>query len=167
MVVAIDSLEYTSFSGKPIVRYDTEMEQIIEAESFAEKAALQYNGYSGSGFVELTTDKNIHLTFNTELYESGRYIFRFRYSNGSGPVNTNNKCAIRTLMVDGTEVGPIVMPQRGNEEWSNWGYSNSLTMQLSAGRHNFSIEYILPQNQNMNGETNKAMLDAFSIVRLN
>ncbi|MDY0102939.1 MAG: hypothetical protein RBS07_08350 [Lentimicrobium sp.] len=167
MVVAIDSLEYTSFSGKPIVRYDTEMEQIIEAESFAEKAALQYNGYSGSGFVELTTDKNIHLTFNTELYESGRYIFRFRNSNGSGPVNTNNKCAIRTLMVDGTEVGPIVMPQRGNEEWSNWGYSNSLTMQLSAGRHNFSIEYILPQNQNMNGETNKAMLDAFSIVRLN
>ncbi len=166
MVVAIDSSGYSSFSGKPLIRYFPSMEKILEAEFFAVKSELPYNGYSGSGFVELTSDKNTRLTFITELDEAGSYVLYFRYSNGSGPVNTDNKCAIRTLMVDGKEVGPIVMPQRGNEEWSNWGDSNFLTMQLSAGRHDFSVEYVLPQNQNMNGETNKAMLDALSIIRL-
>jgi hypothetical protein len=88
-----------------------------------------------------------------------------RYSNGNGPVNTENKCAIRTLLVNGHFSGTFVMPQRGKGEWSNWGYSNAIKIILAKGVNTISVNFE-SFNENMNGIVNQAMLDHLRIIRL-
>jgi hypothetical protein len=64
-----------------------------------------------------------------------------------------------------TKVGTIVLPQRGNDEWSNWGFTNSVQLLLDKGAHRLSLEYE-PWNENMNEQVNQAMLDYMRIVKL-
>ena len=87
-----------------------------------------------------------------------------RYANGNGPVNTENKAAIRTLVVDGLKAGTIVMPTRGVGNWNDWGMSNGVTVQLTPGQHEISLEY-LPEDENMNITTNHALLDRVVVTR--
>jgi hypothetical protein len=89
----------------------------------------------------------------------------FRYANGNGPTNTDNKCAIRTLKVDGRQEGSLVFPQRGTGEWSNWGYSNSVRIYLAKGKHTITLSFE-NFNDNMNGDINQAMIDYMRIVWL-
>ena len=90
----------------------------------------------------------------------------FRYANGNGPTNTENKCAIRTFNVDGQFAGTFVFPQRGKEEWSNWGFSNVNTVKLTKGTHEFQLSFE-DWNENMNGEINQAMLDYLRLIKIN
>jgi hypothetical protein len=55
-------------------------------------------------------------------------------------------------------VGPIVLPQRGKDEWSNWGVSSTQTMFLSAGTHVLELRFE-PHDENMNPDVNRALLD--------
>jgi len=93
------------------------------------------------------------------------YAIDCRYANGNGPVNTENKCAIRTLQSDAKKAGTLVFPQRGKNDWNNWGFSNSVSLQLSKGKHILTIIFE-EANDNMNGEVNAAMLDYLRITRL-
>ncbi|MFS6555600.1 hypothetical protein VPJ68_09015, partial [Parabacteroides distasonis] len=86
-------------------------------------------------------------------------------ANGNGPINTENKCAIRTLSVDGHRIGTIVMPQRGAGNWNDWGMSNTLQVRLTPGTHTLSLQF-LPENENMNLRVNHALLDRFHLRRL-
>jgi hypothetical protein len=88
-----------------------------------------------------------------------------RYANGSGPVNTDNKAAIRTLRVNGDRIGPIVMPQRGPDLWDDWGYSNPQRVALAAGTHTVTLVFT-DSNRNMNGTVNAANLDHVRLTRL-
>ena len=99
------------------------------------------------------------------LSETGTYAIDLRYSNGNGPVNTENKCAIRTLTINGNFAGALVMPQRGRDEWSNWGYSNAVKVNLKKGLNNVSIIF-KDYNDNMNETINQAMIDNLRVVRL-
>lgn len=121
-------------------------------------------GFSGNGFMELDkTSAPVEVTI--EVPEAGDYFISARYSNGNGPVNTENRCAIRTLLVDGKPAGIIVMPQRGRGNWDDWGYTNSLLVEgLTPGAHTVTIEY-LPDNENMNIDTNHALIDLLRIVK--
>ena len=90
----------------------------------------------------------------------------FRYANGNGPINTNNKCAIRTLRNgQGAQLGTIVLPQRGVEEWSNWGFTNAVRVHLPKGTTTLTLAYE-PANTNMNGAVNQAMLDYLRLRKL-
>ena len=100
---------------------------------------------------------------NVEL--AGEYFVDFRYANGSGPVNTDNKCAIRTLSNITEVLGVIVLPQRGSDEWSNWGYTNALRATLSKGKNELILSFD-SFNENMNGEINSAMLDQVRVVKV-
>ncbi|MDE6495019.1 MAG: hypothetical protein K2L30_02130 [Duncaniella sp.] len=100
-----------------------------------------------------------------EVETDGEYFVDVRYANGSGPINTDNKCAIRTLTVNGTRAGAIVMPQRGIGEWLSTGFSNMLTVTLHAGTNDLEISYITPENINMNGEVNTALIEYVRIIR--
>lgn len=97
--------------------------------------------------------------------KAGEYLMDVRYSNGSGPWNTDNKCAIRSLSVNGVYAGVLVFPQRGQDEWSDWGFSNSHGLKLNAGDNHLKITSE-DWNQNMNGEVNTAMLDYLRIIRI-
>lgn len=117
-------------------------------------------------FVELTTRRNTRVAFRwTAPAEGGDYFIDVRYANGSGPINTENKCALRTLTVNGIAAGAIVMPQRGTGEWLSTGFSNMLPIRLKGGENVIAIEYIEPQNINMNVEVNTALIEYIRIIK--
>ena len=127
--------------------------------SYSPKAAV--TGYTGEGFVEL--DRNsapLEITFDAPA--DGKYYISLRYANGNGPVNTENKCTIRTASLDGNKVGVFVMPTRGVGNWSDWGYSNVISADLKKGRHTLRIDF-RPENNNMNIATNHAVVDFIKI----
>lgn len=127
--------------------------------SYSPKGAV--TGYTGKGFVELDkTTAPLALSFDAPA--DGTYYISVRYANGNGPVNTENKCAVRTASVDGERAGVIVMPTRGVGNWSDWGYSNTLKVQLTKGPHTIALDF-RPENNNMNINTNHALLDAVKV----
>jgi len=105
------------------------------------------------------------LSFTIPADDAGTYAISFRYANGNGPVNTENKCAIRSLRSGGVLKGTFVFPQRGIGEWSNWGNSNAVQVQLEKGNHTFNLE-LEPSNENMNGSVNQALLDFVQVEKL-
>ena len=135
--------------------FDDEMAVMVSTEvSYPAKAV---RGYRGDGFVE--TDKTLPaVTKVVQVPNDGLYSISYRYSNGNGPVNTENKAAIRSLYVDGKDVGTIVMPQRGVGNWDDWGLSNSVKVKLTKGEHTITLQYN-PEDQNMNLNTNHALID--------
>ncbi|MND81578.1 hypothetical protein D3C80_733810 [compost metagenome] len=115
--------------------------------------------------MEISTQKNTILSFETTITEAGTYAINFKYANGNGPINTENKCAFRTLKLNNKQVGTVVLPQRGTNEWSEWGMSNSVIVELKAGTNKFDLTYET-NNANMNGTVNQAMLDYVRIVKV-
>lgn len=125
--------------------------------------AGEIEGFYGAGFAE--TDRNSGaLDVEIDVDTPGEYAVEYIYANGNGPVNTENKCAIRTLMIDGEKAGTIVMPTRGVANWSDWGLTNSVTVTLTPGKHVVTLEY-LPEDSNMNIATNHALIDRLRITR--
>jgi hypothetical protein len=95
----------------------------------------------------------------------GVYAVDARYANGSGPINTDAKAAIRTLRVDGGDVGVLVMPQRGTDRWTDWGYGTALRVRLSPGEHVLTLAYT-PLDENMDRRVNTALLDHVRLTLL-
>ena len=94
------------------------------------------------------------LELMAELSTGGSCLLRFHYANGSGPVNTDNKCALRTLLIDDVEVGVVVFPQRGQDDWNDYGLSSSLRVSLEPGRRCFELR-LMERDTNMNVEVNR------------
>jgi glycogen debranching enzyme len=157
-VIAVDIKGYESFASEPFAIVNNIMVNHYEMEQFYKKAEKNYNGFSGSGFIEISKATNKMISIPVTAKEEGWYAIDFRYANGNGPINTENKCAIRTLQIDHKAIGTVIFPQRGKEEWSNWGWSNSTQLHLTKGKHLISLVYE-KWNENMNSEINQAMID--------
>jgi hypothetical protein len=112
-VLAVDSSGSQSFLSAPVEVLSSAGKIEVEAEEGREARRNQYEGYSGSGYLRLERDENRVLDYRVKVARAGRYAIKFRYANGNGPVNTENKCAVRTLRLDGHHVGALVMPQPG------------------------------------------------------
>lgn len=164
-VSVIDSIGYESFTSEPILMTNPKNIQQVEIEKFEAAADLPYTNYSGDGFVEISNQNNKTITLKVNVEEAGSYRLDFRYSNGSGPWNTENKCAIRSLYINDEYVGAQVFPQRGTDEWSDWGWSNAQLVNLKAGKNTLQLTFE-PWNINMNVDVNKAMLDYLRVVKL-
>ncbi|BDD03352.1 hypothetical protein AUTU_08350 [Aureibacter tunicatorum] len=164
-VAALDSLGYQSFLSKPLIYIPQGHEQILQIEKFAKLSTLPYEGYNGKGFIELTKTKNTDVKIPVTINKDGLYAISFRYSNGSGPYNTDNKCAIRSLIVDNNNEGAIIMSQLGKDEWSSWSESNSQQVRLKKGKHLLQLKF-LPHNENMNVDVNRALVDQVKITKL-
>lgn len=163
-VVAEDAKGVQSFASEPVMTGSSLLINKYEIENMAGIASLPYKGFSGDGFAELSKTKNTAITVPVDIPEDGTYVINFRYANGNGPVNTENKCAIRTLKEGSGILGTLVLPQRGKDEWSNWGWSNPIRANLTKGRHLLTIGFE-SYNENMNGDINEAMLDYMQIVK--
>lgn len=165
-VVTVSKEGLESFASEPVEVYPNDRLQVLQLEDFANKSNLSLVDFGGKGFVEITKERNKVITIPWTMFKSGKYAVAFRYSNGSGPWNTDNKCAIRTLKVDGKKAGTIVMAQRGKDEWSNWGITNYITLKnLEPGRHVIQVVWE-ETNENMNVGVNRAMLDYMKIIQL-
>jgi hypothetical protein len=164
-VIAIDKNQFQSFASEPLLVADRKYISNYEAETFAAKSDSSFKGFTGKGFVEISTTVNRKLSFTINLDSDGLYAIDFRYANGNGPINTENKCAIRTLRIDDKESGTVVFPQRGKNEWSNWGYSNPVQTHLEKGKHIITLSFE-DYNDNMNGDINQSMIDDMRIIKI-
>jgi glycogen debranching enzyme len=163
-VSAVDAAGQESFLSEPLV-YSKSQPLVIEVEDFVVKSDLNYMNYSGKGFVAVSTDTNTKISLPVVVAESGEYFIDIKYSNGSGPWNTDNKCAIRSLYLNKDYVGVMVFPQRGTNEWSDWGLSNSHKIHLVKGKN--KLELVLEAwNNNMNVDVNRAMIDYIRLYKV-
>ena len=151
-------------SNRPSRFWDMDEEVVVAVSSEISYPSSTIKGYKGKGFVETSmTTQPIIKTINVP--NDGLYSISYRYSNGNGPVNTENKAAVRSLYVDGKDVGTIVMPQRGVANWDDWGVSNSVKVKLTKGEHKITLQYN-PEDQNMNLKTNHALIDGIIVEQL-
>lgn len=164
-VIAIDDRGVASFASEPILWIPQTKWQIVEVEQFSPKSNFKATQFSGTGFVETNSGLHTKITIHLEVPEAGRYRVDFRYANGSGPWNTDNKCALRTLYCNNIVAGTVVLPQRGNNEWSNWGFSSGNTISLKQGVNQLQL-VLEPWNVNIDGIVNKALLDYVRLIQL-
>ncbi len=164
-IIAVANNKTESFASEPLEAYPLVNQQLIQIEDFVSKSDKPYLGFTGKGFVEISKTINRKIDFTINVNEDGNYILDVRYANGNGPVNTENKCAFRTISIDNKTSGILVFPQRGKEEWSNWGWTNSLKVQLTKGLHHILISF-KDWNENMNGDINQAVLDCVRLIRM-
>lgn len=115
--------------------------------------------------VRITRNENIIITIPFDVESEGNYSIDWLYANGNGPINTENKCAIRLMHIDGHFLGTYVFPHRGTGEWSNWGWSNCHNIKLSKGKHFITLEFN-PTVENMNMLINEALLDRVRITKI-
>ncbi len=158
----IDGIE--SFLSEPVTD-STEKRLLVEVENYNLPGKTSIPGFQGNGYVEFSKENNASLKFSVTTQEAGEWVLAFRYANGSGPVNTDNKCGIRTLFINGQYASSLIFPQRGADEWSNWGITNTVKVNLSKGLNQFEIGFE-PFNENMNGEINSFLLDQIILDRL-
>lgn len=164
-VIALDKKQVPSFASEPISFYNNNNTIIVEAEQQNASSNLSYQGFTGSGFVETSKTINPTISFQVEIKEDGNYAIDFRYANGNGPINTENKCAIRSLLINKELKGTIILPHRGTKEWSNWGFSNAVQTNFTKGIYSIQLS-LEDHNDNMNQVINQAMIDYLRIIKL-
>ncbi|MDE5880280.1 MAG: hypothetical protein K2H60_00990, partial [Muribaculaceae bacterium] len=172
-VIGVASDGTQSFASEPRsnrLRKSFEMGDEKSAMTSAEvsyKPTGAISGWNGNGFAETdkTTPAATVIDMETAQLPEGTYTIAFRYANGNGPVNTENKAAIRSLYVDGVDVGTIVMPQRGVANWDDWGESNTVRVNLTPGKHEVKL-VMNPEDSNMNLDTNHAIIDRVIVERV-
>ena len=169
-VIGVSEAGVESFASEPRSNADRFIVEMPGEKTSMKSAEISYQpltpiaGYNGNGFVE-TDHSTTAISVTVDVPADGEYAFSLRYANGNGPVNTENKCAIRTLTVDGNKIGTVVMPHRGVANWDDWGMTNEVKTELKAGKHTLCIEY-RPENENMNLSTNHAIVDCVKLVRV-
>jgi hypothetical protein len=164
-VMAVDEAGVESFASEPLMIMPPNRITLVEVEQFNTPSTLPYKGFSGGGFVEISKTTNRTINIPVDIKADGVYSIALKYANGNGPINTENKCAIRTLKLANKKIGTVVLPQRGNDEWSNWGWTNENHVNLTKGKHTFTLSFE-PANENMNGDINQAMIDYVKLVKL-
>lgn len=157
----VESFASEPLSGMPSHFSDTGSQSVLRSDEVSYHPADGVIHGFRNGFAELDM-KSEPLKINFSVPEDGVYSITFRYANGNGPVNTENKAAIRTLLVDGRRVGVVVMPQRGVANWDDWGTSTAVQLPLTAGQHTATVEF-RNENKNMNLLTNHAIVDGMTV----
>lgn len=153
------------FMSKPKENIPDSLIWIYQCEDFAEPGTNLIKGKMADKFVEISTTDNLDISIPVEVPTSGIYYIDVHYANGNGPINTDNKCAIRMLFVNTHLQGAVVMPQRGKDEWLNTGYSNMVKTELLSGTNTIQLMYLTPSNSNMNGDVNTALIDYIRIIK--
>jgi hypothetical protein len=162
-VSARDATGLESFLSEPVrVIAPGSVSVVQPPERLLERA---YQGFQGKGYVQLTMDKNTSVDLVTSVGTAGVYSIDARYANGNGPINSGDKAALRTLVVDGHEAGVLVMPHRGTNIWNDWGYTNPQWVRLSRGPHTLTLRYTT-LDKNMNRKENTALLDHLRLTRI-
>ncbi|MDE5572871.1 MAG: hypothetical protein K2I94_03855, partial [Muribaculaceae bacterium] len=169
-VIGVNQNGVESFASEPlnntkkiVIDIPSDITTITSSE-VSYRPDVKIEGFEGDGFVEID-HYSIPVSIPVKINRPGRYGIVFIYANGNGPVNTENKCAVRTLTLNGKAVGTIVMPTRGVGRWNDWGTTNSLAVELPGGNSNLSLVFE-PWNENMNLSTNHAIIDRVVLTYL-
>jgi hypothetical protein len=156
-VVSVGENKWRSYMSEPLSFYSNI--NIYEVEKYAKPSATSNQASM------ITRNENILITIPIDIEADGKYAIDWRYANGNGPINTENKCATRLLTIDGNAAGVSVFPQRGTNEWNNWGWSNATVISLTRGKHVVTLEFT-DCVENMNLQINQALLDQMRIIKI-
>ncbi len=148
-VLALDTVPHASFLSEPVRVVMPSGEGVLAAPGWPVRLERE------SPAVEVTL----------QLDERTRIAIDALYSNGSGPINTEDKAAVRTLAIDGNDAGVLVMPQRGAGNWDESGYSNPLVVTLEPGAHVLRVRWDA-RDENMNGTVSSVLLRGLRVTRL-
>ena len=164
-VIALGQNGYESFASEP-VNYVNGNLMMVPLEGFGKKESAPYTQFEGSGYLPLSVTENREVVIPVTIPQSGEYALDFLYANANGPVNTDNKCAVRTLWDGAERLGVVVMPQCGEDAYGIWKYTPSRMVSLEEGEHLFRLSFE-PENINMNIETNSAAISKMRLIRIN
>ncbi|WP_134089350.1 family 78 glycoside hydrolase catalytic domain [Olivibacter sp. XZL3] len=166
-VIAVDSAGNSSFASAPYTVYSPGAEQLVEAENFGKLSRQEVKGYSAKGFVDLSVSANDSLSIAVTIPDTGLYVIDFRYANGNGYVGTGNGCAVSYLESESQGLGAIVFPQRGQGEWSDWGFSNKVVARFNKGT--YQLKLVNPPINGINSKRlskNKALIDYLRVIKI-
>lgn len=151
-VLAVNAAGDESFLSEPVRLAPAGAEQLVR--------------FAGANpHLRITRDSNTIVTAEVTVDRDGEYALDVHYANGNGPVNTEDKVAIRTLLVDSDTVGVLVLPQRGTNRWEEWGWSSVARARMSRGTHRVSLIYT-PADENMNRRENTALVERVRVSRV-
>jgi len=162
-VLAVNNKGFESFLSEPVEVVNDKDVTLLDASEARFPLQSEYKGFTKKGYIRLEKDGKQKVEFKTEVQRAGLYRIDIRYANGNGPINTDNKCAIRTLLVNDKSIGSVVMPQRGAGIWSDWGFSSSLFVRIEKGINTVAL-VVTPFNSNMNVDENIALIDYFRLT---
>lgn len=162
-VMSIDAGGLQSFLSEPVRTAPAAV--VTVARPRGAPLERRYPGFTGDGYVRLTRYANTRVDVPVRVACAADYDVDARYANGSGPINTDAKAAVRTLLVDGREAGVLVMPQRGTDLWTDWGYGTALRVTLTPGAHTLTLVFT-PLDENMDRHVNTALLDHLRLTRV-
>ncbi len=164
-VKAIDNQGFESFLTHPIAVYSDDAIIEIEIEKFAQNIENTYKTHKGTPYVRISEKKSEPIDFEVNITQAGTYFIDFLYANGNGPINTENKCAIRSLSLNNQRIGTVVFPQQGTGVWDKWDYSNAYAVKLEKGIQKFRLSFE-ESDKNMNEEgINEALIDQIRLIK--
>lgn len=162
-VAAVDSAGLHGFRSEPVRVVPPSL--VIVARPTGVALEREHAPSAGEGYVRLTREMNTSVELPVAVACPGTFVVEPFYANGSGPINTDAKAAIRTLRVDGRDAGVLVMPQRGTDRWDDWGYGTGLRVELAPGPHLLTLAFT-PRDENMDARVNTALLDHLRLTRV-
>lgn len=125
--------------SSPIVVNGNENIIKIEAESgkySSSQLKTDISGYSGKGFITDNKSSSSPVTVTVDIGKEGIYQFSCVYTN-RGETNSSVHCAIRSVYVDGVDVGALVFPVMNYD----WQTSTHLRLALTEGTHEITVKY--------------------------
>jgi len=143
----------------------------IDAKGICSFASEPYRNFADALVLQLDVDKWLDKTMGEQVKmtvnipTTGWYILDWEYANGNGEVEQRNHCANRQLYVDGKNVSSMVFPQRGLDDWKNYGWSNPVKVYLKKGNHKIGLRY-LTENININIDLDKAHVKSLRLTQL-
>jgi hypothetical protein len=148
----------SSYLSKPLIQIADYRKNVVEAESMTNATSPRNKefGYSGDGYIQLEKVANANLSTNIQVAEKSTFHVRFRYANGNETTATKSASTFRNLYINGLKYDTVVFPQLGENDWDNWGYSNTILLTLPQGLAEISLRY------NDNGTSE----DHYSVVHL-
>lgn len=131
-LMAVSSDGVCSELSKPIVVSPNRIK--IEAES----GSVSDSSLISSGYVIDKRSKSAKLTLNVTVPKKGKYILSGIYNN-SGDATSGISCGIRSVYVDGKDMGSLVFPEVQSSKKNQT--STHLALGLEEGEHTVKIFY--------------------------
>lgn len=153
-----------SFASEPVESLEETI--LLDVEKFGKTERKPYTGYSGKGYLPITKKTNTSISIPVTISREGEYFIDFLYANANGRHDQENKCANRTLHVNGSRIGMAVFPQCGENEYGIWQWSNPIKVHLKEGKQTIALTFS-QENENMNILVNDAAIDLIRITAEN
>ena len=164
-VVAIGANGYESFASEPVIFSNGNLITIPLA-GYGKMEKAPYTQYEGAGYLPLSLKDNLEVNIPVNIPETGDYAIDFLYANANGTIQSENRCAIRTLWDGRERLGVVVMPQCGMGEYGIWKYTSPRIVRMEKGEHLLRLTF-QPENTNMNIDINSAAVSKMRLIRIN